>query len=99
MFTYPKKYKRFWVALPRQARRGPRAPIGTNEGLGAISSPRARRKALRRQRRAPGGDRGETLTAPGRYTRRWIRTIATMMRAERTSAAIGTGPCLRAGTE
>jgi len=31
--TYPHKYKRLRGALPRQALRGPRAPIRTNEGL------------------------------------------------------------------
>jgi hypothetical protein len=32
--TYPTKYKQVRVALPRQALRGPRVPIRTNEGLG-----------------------------------------------------------------
>src|SRR5215207_10550533 len=36
---YPTKYKQLRVALPRQARRGSHAPIGTNEGLGVLSSP------------------------------------------------------------
>ena len=46
--TYPTKYKRFRVALPRQALRGLHAPIRTNEGLGtARKNPqgRARRRS------------------------------------------------------
>ena len=35
--TYPTKYKRFRVTLPRQALRGPRAPIRTSEGLGTAA--------------------------------------------------------------
>jgi len=63
--TYPTKYKRFRVALPRQALRGLHAPIRTNEGLGASLLPRARWKALRRQRRVPGGDCGERSDLAG----------------------------------
>ena len=31
--TYPAKYKRFWVAFPRSALGGPRAPTRTDEWL------------------------------------------------------------------
>jgi hypothetical protein len=34
--TYPPRYKRIRVAFPRQALRGPRAPIRTDEGLGRL---------------------------------------------------------------
>jgi hypothetical protein len=58
--TYPTKYKRLRVALPRQAARGPHAALRTDHGLGIrLSSPRAHSKALRRQRRAPGSDPGQ----------------------------------------
>jgi hypothetical protein len=56
--TYPTKYKRPRLALPRQALRGPQATIRSNEGLGILSQG-AHSKALRRRRRAPGGNLGK----------------------------------------
>jgi len=38
--TYPHKYKRLRGALPRQALRGPQAPIRTDKGLGTRPAPK-----------------------------------------------------------
>jgi DNA processing protein len=48
--TYPTKYKWFRVTLPRQALRGPQAPIRTSEGLG--TSPRVPKGAPEGAQRA-----------------------------------------------
>ncbi len=60
--TYPKKYKRFRLALPRQALREPHAPIRPDQGLGGVEEPKGTREALRRRRRAPDGDLGKHPT-------------------------------------
>lgn len=61
--TYPTKYKRFRGAFPRSALGGPRAPIRSDEGVGTAAQSarglKARPKALRRQRHAPGGNLGK----------------------------------------
>jgi hypothetical protein len=55
--TYPRKYKRVRVALPRQALRGLHAAIRSDEGLGTGKKelPRTPPKALRGQPRAADG--------------------------------------------
>jgi hypothetical protein len=51
--TYPTKYKWFRVTLPRQALRGPQAPIRTSEGLGTTLSPQGRARRCSEGNLAP----------------------------------------------